>query len=119
MSERIAFIRKYWYYGCNLLCLISHILGERTVDSMKKKWVIPVIAVALAAVAVVIMVAHLSGRQEPSGNPDEPMYSAGRYIRTENGMDLIILQGSPVVMSGEDSLFEGLHTGDEIRICHG
>lgn len=86
---------------------------------MKKKWVIPIIAVAAAVLAVLVMFVYLSGKDGHGSTLVERGYSTGRYIRTENGMDMIILDGSPVVMSGESVLFEGLHTGDEIRIQHG
>ena len=86
---------------------------------MKKKWVIPVIAVLVVIVALAAMVMHLSEKDDPGGTPDEHAYSAGRYIRTENGVHMILLQGSPVVMSGAEELFEGLSTGDEIHIRHG
>lgn len=94
-------------------------MGERMVDAMFKKWVIPVICVIVAAVAVGAALICLGQKDGPGRDPAMAGDSEGRYIRTENGMDIILLDGSPVVMSGEETLFEGLNTGDLIRIRHG
>lgn len=83
---------------------------------MKKKWWILLAAVLVLAIVAGGAVYYFS----QSGN-DLLSYSSGRYLRTEGGMDLIILDGCPVVMSNrtdDQALFDGLKTGDEIRILH-
>lgn len=86
---------------------------------MLKKWMIPLICVLVAAVAVGSVLVYLAQKEGNAGSPAQLGTSEGLYIRTENGMDMILMDGSPVVMSGDKSLFEGLQTGDLIRIRHG
>lgn len=53
--------------------------------------------------------------------PDQPE-SIGRYIRTSAGSHMILLENSPIIMSNHsesENLFDGLNTGDEIKISHG
>ena len=80
---------------------------------MKKKWMIPVIVLAviviLAGAAVWYMDAHSLG------------ISRGRCLVSSNGSYLVIVDKSPIVMSnlsGREDFFEGLETGDEIWIIH-
>lgn len=53
--------------------------------------------------------------------PDQPE-SIGRYMRTSAGSHLILLDNAPIIMSNHsesENLFDGLNTGDEIKISHG
>lgn len=86
---------------------------------MFRKWMIPVVCVLIAAIAVGAALILLPEKDGPGGDPALGTASEGRYIRTENGADMILLDGSPIVMSGDEALFEGLQTGDLIRIRHG
>ena len=45
-------------------------------------------------------------------------FSTGRCLIADNGSVLLIVGSSPMVLSGRDGLFEGLSTGDEIRVLH-
>lgn len=53
--------------------------------------------------------------------PDQPE-SIGRYMRTSAGSHLIFLDNALIIMSNHsesENLFDGLNTGDEIKISHG
>lgn len=48
-------------------------------------------------------------------------FSTGMCMVSQNGSYLILLDGSPIVMrncTGDDRLFDDLHSGDTIRILH-
>lgn len=79
---------------------------------MKKKWIIPVIILAIAVLTVGGIGCYLSG--------NSLSFSTGRCIAASNGSYLILMDG-PVVMSdrsGSGELFANLQTGDEILILH-
>ncbi len=82
---------------------------------MKKKWWILLSAVAALVLLTVALWVLLSGGMEDYG------ISTGLYLRLENGGNMIVMDGSPVMMSDrtQADLFADLHTGDEIRIRHG
>lgn len=44
--------------------------------------------------------------------------SEGYYIETLHG-HMVLLNGSPVSVSGKDHLFDGLTTGDRVKLVHG
>lgn len=44
--------------------------------------------------------------------------SQGYYIETLHG-HMVLLSGSPVSVSGKDNLFDGLTTGDRVKLVHG
>ena len=81
---------------------------------MKKKlWLIPV---CIPAVLLLVGAAGLWWMASHSMS-----FSTGRCLAAENGAYLLILDGSPIVMSDESKdgeLFSGLENGDEILILH-
>ena len=78
---------------------------------MKRKlWII--ITVCLAV--LLILAACLAGYCLRQGIS----ISHARYLETLHG-HMLIIDGSPVSMSGNDALFDGLTTGDEVLVAHG
>ena len=80
---------------------------------MKKKWLIPIVIIAvlllLGGAAVFYMASHSMS------------FSSGRCIVASNGSYMILLDNSPVTMSncsGNEDLFSDIKTGDEILILH-
>ena len=45
--------------------------------------------------------------------------SSGIFLESKSGTPLVIIENSPISMSSERDLFDGLCTGDEIFIVHG
>lgn len=45
-------------------------------------------------------------------------FSEGVYIETDHG-NMLLIEGSPISMSGKDSLFDGLTDGDKVFVVHG
>lgn len=77
---------------------------------MKRKlWII--ITVCLAV--LLILAACLAGYCLRQGIG----ISHARYLETLHG-HMLIIDGSPVSMSGSDALFDGLTTGDEVLVAH-
>lgn len=80
---------------------------------MKKKWVIFLI-LFLLVLAVPLGILFYAGRHSLG-------FSTGRYFVTDNGSRLILIDDSPVCMSNcskQDDIFNGLQSGDLIRILH-
>ncbi len=80
---------------------------------MKKKWLIPVVILAVILILAAGALWYFSSHSLS--------FSTGRCIVTSNGSYMILLDDSPVTMrncSKNEDLFEGLKTGDEIRILH-
>ncbi len=77
----------------------------------KRVWILP--ALALLLLAGVFVISRVTS--------DRYLYSEGRYLRSDCGLHMIVVDGSPIVMTdrNEKELFEGLSTGDLIRIRHG
>lgn len=48
-------------------------------------------------------------------------FSTGRYLRMDNGVSMVIVEETPVVLSAEsgDEIFSRLETGDQILLLHG
>ena len=76
----------------------------------RKTWIIVVACV----VAVLIAAACLLGWAGRKGIE----ISEGYYIETLQG-SMVLLNGSPVSVSGKDTLFDGLTTGDRVKLVHG
>ena len=69
---------------------------------------IVLVAVALTAAAVLIFYGMRQGIR----------FSQARYIETAYG-HMLLIDGSPVSMSGEDGWFKNLTTGDKVLAVHG
>lgn len=66
------------------------------------------LAVVLTAAAVLVFVGMRQGIR----------FSEARYIETAHG-HMLLIDGSPISMSGKDSLFKNLTTGDRVLVAHG
>lgn len=80
---------------------------------MKKRWLIPVIIIAVILILAGGCFAYMSA--------NFMSFSTGRCIVTSNGAYMILLDNSPITMSNisnREALFSELKTGDEILILH-
>lgn len=66
------------------------------------------LAVVLTAAAVLIFYGMRQGIR----------FSEARYIETAYG-HMLLIDGSPVSMSGKDDMFRSLTTGDKVLVAHG
>lgn len=87
---------------------------------MKRKWMI-LIFVLLAAILVAVAV-QVRGTEDSTEtlDPSKEIYtSVGRCLIADNGAYVLIKGNSPTVLynaSGDESIFEGIDTGDEIEV---
>lgn len=87
---------------------------------MKRKWIIPVILL-LAAVLIAVAV-RIRGPEDAKEtfDPSREIYtSVGRCLISDHGSYLLIQGNSPTELhnaSGDENLFEGIDTGDEIEV---
>lgn len=80
---------------------------------MKKKWLLFLIPV--------LVILGLVGGGLAYMHHHTLSFSTGMCMVSQNGSYLILLDDSPIVMrncTGDDTLFDGLHSGDTIRILH-
>lgn len=78
---------------------------------MKRKvWIIVTACVAVVFIAAVCLFGWVS--RNGIGVSD------GYYVETLHG-HMVLLQGSPVSVSGKDGLFDGSTTGDRVKLVHG
>ena len=79
---------------------------------MKKRWLIPVsiivVTVVVIAIGIGVMISKGLG------------CSVGRYLPTENGTSMLVVDNSPIVMSDRTNrnLFRNLNVGDKILVIH-
>lgn len=66
------------------------------------------LAVVLTAAAVLVFVGVRQGIR----------FSEALYMETAHG-HMLLIDGSPISMSGKDSLFKNLTTGDRVLVAHG
>ena len=71
---------------------------------------IAIVAVAVVLLAALVLVCF--------GMRQGIRFSEARYIETAYG-HMLLLDNSPVSMSGKDGLFDGLTTGDKVLVAHG
>lgn len=78
----------------------------------KKKWLIPVSII----VAIFLIIATGIGIMTSKGLG----FSIGRYLPTENGTGMLVVDNSPIVMSNRTNrdLFRKLNVGDKILVIH-
>lgn len=87
---------------------------------MKRKWIIPVILLLAAVlIAVAVRVKDPEDAKETFDPSKEIYTSVGRCLISDNGFCLLIQESEATVLYGEESLFEGIDTGDEIEVKHG
>ena len=80
---------------------------------MKKKILIPIIILAVILILAGCVFGYLVS--------NSMSFSTGRCMVTTNGSIMILLDNSPIKMSNcsnNEDLFEGLKTGDLIKILH-
>lgn len=79
----------------------------------KRKWLL---AVVIVAVSIVVLLFAGIGILLAKGFG----CSVGRYLVTESGADMLVVENSPVVMSNRTNreLFDSLTIGDKILVIH-
>ncbi len=77
-----------------------------------KKTIIRIVIVLLAVVLVAAAVLIFFGLRQGI------RFSQAQYIETAHG-HMLLIDGSPVSMSGKDSLFKKLTSGDKVLVAHG
>lgn len=77
-----------------------------------KKAIFRILLVVLALVLLAALVLTFVGLRRGIG------FSQARYIETLHG-HMLLIDGSPISVSGKDGMFKNLTTGDQVLVAHG